>query len=87
MSLLAFASIVFPATFADLLALGISTSLKFDPDPAQAYIVIGMRDIIRWTLFRLLFQSVNAAKQACRPAFVTAPSPIGVLLSTRPHRM
>jgi hypothetical protein len=59
--LLAFASIVFPA-FAGLLVLGISTSLKFDPDPAQAYNVIRTRDIICRTLFRLLFQSVNGFK-------------------------
>jgi hypothetical protein len=34
MAWLAFVGIVFPAAFADLLVLGISTSLKFDPDPA-----------------------------------------------------
>jgi hypothetical protein len=60
MSLPGFAGIVFPATFADLLALGISTSLKFDPDPAQAYNVMRRRDTIRRTPFRLFFQAVNA---------------------------
>ncbi|MFY9686953.1 MAG: hypothetical protein WAJ88_14230 [Pseudolabrys sp.] len=59
MSLLAFASIIFPPAFADLLVLGISTSLQFDPDPAQAYNVMRMRDIIRRAPFRLSFQSVN----------------------------
>ena len=59
MSLLAFASIVFPPAFTDLLVLGISTSLQFDPDPAQAYNVMRMRDIIRRAPFRLSFQSVN----------------------------
>jgi hypothetical protein len=87
MSLLAFAGMVFPATFADLLVLGISTSLTFDPDPAQIYIVIRTRDIVRRAAFRLLFQSVNAANQACGPMFVTAPSATGVLLSTAPYRV
>jgi len=62
MSLLDFAGIVFPAAFADLLVLGISTSLKLDPDPAQAYIVMRSRDTICRTTFRLLFQAVNAPK-------------------------
>ena len=60
MFLPAFASIVFPPAFADLFVLGISTSLKFDADPTQAYNVIRMRDTICRTPFRLLFQSVNA---------------------------
>jgi hypothetical protein len=59
--LLAFASIVFPA-FAGLLVLGISTSLKFDPDPVQAYNVMRMRDMTRRAPFRLLFQAVNGGK-------------------------
>src|SRR5512147_1337972 len=49
----AFASIAFPPAFADLLVLGISTSLKFDPDPAQAYNVIRRRDTICRAPFRL----------------------------------
>jgi hypothetical protein len=65
-ALLDFASIVFPAAFADLLVLflvlGISTSLKFDPDPAQAYNVMRMRDMTRRAPFRLLFQAVNGGK-------------------------
>jgi hypothetical protein len=62
MSLLAFASIVFPAAFADLLVLGISTSLQFDPDPPQAYNVMRMRDMIRRALFCLSFQAVNSTE-------------------------
>jgi hypothetical protein len=42
-----------------LLLLGISTSLKFDPDPAQAYNVMRRQDTTCQTPFRLLFQSVN----------------------------
>jgi hypothetical protein len=65
-SLLDFARIVFPAAFADLLVLllilGISTSLKFDADPTQAYNVIRMRDTMCRTPFRLLFQAVNGGK-------------------------
>jgi hypothetical protein len=62
MPLLVFAGNVFPAAFADLLVLGISTSLKFDPDPDQAYIVMRRRDTICRAAFRLLFQAVNALK-------------------------
>jgi hypothetical protein len=61
-ALLDFARIVFPAAFADLLVLGISTSLKFDPDPAQPYNVMRMRDMTRRAPFRLLFQAVNGGK-------------------------
>jgi hypothetical protein len=87
MSLPAFTGIVFAAAFADLLVLGISTSPKFDPDPAQAYIVMRRRDTICRTSFRLLFQAVNACKSACFGVALPAQSPIGVWLSTRLHRM
>src|SRR5262245_51519258 len=61
-SLLALAGIGFPAAFADLLVLGISTSLKFEPDPVQAYIVMRRCDTIYETPFRLLFQAVNGLR-------------------------
>jgi hypothetical protein len=73
-SLLGFARIVFPAAFADLLILGISTSLKFDPDPAQPYNVMRMRDMTRRAPFCLLFQAVNGGKWAGFRTFVTASS-------------
>jgi hypothetical protein len=87
MAWLAFVGIVFPAAFADLLVLGISTSLTFDPDPAQAYIVMRKRDTTGGTRFRLLFQSVTTFDQTRRRAFVIALSATSALLSTRRHRM
>ena len=74
MFLPAFASTVFPPVFADLLVLGISTSLKFDPDPAQPYNVMRMRDMTRRAPFCLLFQAVNGGKWAGFRTFVTASS-------------
>jgi hypothetical protein len=85
-SSLAFAGTAFPPAFADLLLLGISTSLKFDPGP-EAYNVMRTRDTTCRGSFRLLFQSVNGFKRARRHAFVTAQSPNDVVLSTRPHRI